>query len=119
MLSVTERTALTAVSRVVARPQPSSLAFRRASAVKSHKRELHTSNQRRAIDPATAWAAGACAVAGAGATGYWIMSRVHIAKPNQFIIKTGIGIDDVDISKKTVQWPFQKVFFGANIFYQI
>lgn len=39
--------------------------------------------------------------------GFFVSTRVKIAKPSEYIVKTGIGIEKVSISKKTVQWPFQ------------
>ncbi len=37
----------------------------------------------------------------------FMMLRYKVAKSNQFIVKTGFGIDNVTIEKKTIQWPFQ------------
>lgn len=38
-------------------------------------------------------------------------NRYRVSKPNQFLVKTGIGISDVIISKKSFQWPFQTYQF--------
>jgi len=48
---------------------------------------------------------GAAAVA--VATTAWVASRVKIAGPNQYLVKTGIFIDDIEISKKTLWLPYQ------------
>jgi flotillin len=50
-------------------------------------------------------------VAGAvvvGGLAYWISRRVVISSPSQFVVKTGLGISDLAISRTAVQWPFQK-----------
>jgi flotillin len=50
------------------------------------------------------------AVTGAlAATGAFVLARYHVANPAQFIVRTGLGITNVSISKKAVQWPLQKV----------
>lgn len=48
-------------------------------------------------------------VAGAGALviGGFVALRYKVANANQFIAKTGLGIQGISISKKTLQWPFQ------------
>jgi flotillin len=33
----------------------------------------------------------------------------HISDPNGYLVKTGLGIEKVDIQKKAFVWPFQKV----------
>lgn len=42
-----------------------------------------------------------------GCAGLFMGTRYRIAAPNQYIVKTGIMIDGVDINKNTFQWPFQ------------
>lgn len=37
----------------------------------------------------------------------WLASRYKVAGPNEYIVKTGILIDDIYISKKTLWLPFQ------------
>jgi len=39
--------------------------------------------------------------------GYAIAARYRVANPSEYFVKTGLGIDTVAISKKTIQWPFQ------------
>jgi flotillin len=48
------------------------------------------------------------AVAGLGALA---AQRVHVAKSSEFIVKTGIFVDDIDVSKKTFRFPFQRIGF--------
>lgn len=50
------------------------------------------------------------AVLGAGvaaAAAYGLCLRYRVAGPTQYVVRTGLGIDDIVISKKAVQWPFQ------------
>jgi len=50
---------------------------------------------------------GALVVSGC-AVGF-IATRYHIAKPHQYLVKTGLGIKQLSISKTTVRWPLQLV----------
>jgi flotillin len=50
-------------------------------------------------------ALGSTAVVGLAA---FITVRYRVASPSQYVVRTGLGIDGVSISKKAVQWPFQK-----------
>lgn len=34
-----------------------------------------------------------------------------VAEPNEVIVKTGMGIKDIEVCKNTMQWPMQKVKF--------
>lgn len=43
--------------------------------------------------------------------GGFAVLRYKVSKPDQYIVKTGLGVKDIDISKKTIQWPFQKCQF--------
>jgi flotillin len=36
--------------------------------------------------------------------------RFYVAKPNEFLAITGYGITDIEIQKKTMKLPFQRVF---------
>ncbi len=40
--------------------------------------------------------------------GSYLFSRYKICLPNQYLVKTGLGISDVTISKKGIVYPFQK-----------
>lgn len=40
--------------------------------------------------------------------GAFVVSRYHVCKPEQFMVRTGLGIKDMAISKHGVQWPFQQ-----------
>jgi flotillin len=48
------------------------------------------------------------ALAGVGAL---IAVRYHVCKPEQFLVRTGLGIKDMSIQKHAIQWPFQRVSF--------
>jgi len=37
----------------------------------------------------------------------WLSTRYKVAGPNEYIVKTGIFIDDLEISKKTFWLPYQ------------
>lgn len=42
------------------------------------------------------------------ASGIFLLSRFKICKSNQYLVRTGLGIKDILVSKKGVQWPFQE-----------
>lgn len=46
----------------------------------------------------------------AGGLGAFVSSRYHVANPNQYLVRTGLGIQNLSISKQAVQWPLQKIF---------
>jgi len=50
--------------------------------------------------------AGATTIATVGFTAFAVL-RYRIAKPSQYVVRTGIFIDKVAIDKKAFQWPFQ------------
>ena len=37
----------------------------------------------------------------------WLASRFRVANASQYVVRTGLAIPDVSISKKAIQWPFQ------------
>jgi flotillin len=39
------------------------------------------------------------------------MCIYSVCEPNEYLVKTGMGISDMYAAKKTVRWPFQKVRF--------
>ncbi len=41
----------------------------------------------------------------------WAVNRYKIASPDQYLVRTGVGIKDIAISKQGVQWPLQKYKF--------
>lgn len=45
-------------------------------------------------------------VAGIG-VGSFLARRVIIGNPSEYIVKTGLGIADLSVSKQTIRWPFQ------------
>jgi flotillin len=46
-------------------------------------------------------------VGGIVGIGAFMAMRYRVAKPNEFVAKTGLGIHGISLSKKTLQWPFQ------------
>lgn len=40
-----------------------------------------------------------------------LISRVKVCRPNEFLVRTGLGIKDMSVSKKGIQFPFQKAIF--------
>jgi flotillin len=51
------------------------------------------------------------AVATVGVVGLAIFSRYKVAKPSQYLVRTGLGIDGLSITKKGVHWPGQRVSY--------
>lgn len=45
-----------------------------------------------------------------GAVGL-IASRYKVCRPDQFLVRTGLGIRDMSVTKKAIRWPFQKATF--------
>lgn len=43
-----------------------------------------------------------------GGAALWCATNYHVCKPNQFLIRTGLGIKDLTVSKSGVRFPFQK-----------
>jgi len=41
---------------------------------------------------------------GAGA---WASTRYMVCNPHEMLVRTGLGIQDMDVTKKGMQWPFQ------------
>eukprot|EP01100_Stratorugosa_tubuloviscum_P000948 TRINITY_DN120_c2_g1_i1.p1 TRINITY_DN120_c2_g1~~TRINITY_DN120_c2_g1_i1.p1 ORF type:complete len:506 (-),score=274.60 TRINITY_DN120_c2_g1_i1:162-1679(-) len=50
---------------------------------------------------------------GIGAIGFgaFILMRYRICNPNQALVRTGLGIKEMSITKKGLQWPLQKIQF--------
>lgn len=48
----------------------------------------------------------ACAVS-AGISAYAVFNY-YVCKPNQFLVRTGLGISDIAVSKSGIRWPFQE-----------
>ena len=47
---------------------------------------------------------GAALVIGAG---LFLATRYKVSKPEQFLVRTGLGIKDMSISRTGIVWPFQ------------
>jgi flotillin len=43
--------------------------------------------------------------------GYFLLTRYKISSANQYLVRTGLGIKDILISKNGIQWPFQRVAY--------
>ena len=50
---------------------------------------------------------GLAAIAGSALTAGVLSYRYKIAQPDEYVVKTGLGIKDISVSKTTFQWPFQ------------
>lgn len=53
------------------------------------------------------YSTGGIAAVGLIGLGAFASVRYRVAKPSQFIVRTGMFIDNVAINKKAFQWPFQ------------
>ncbi|OQS03114.1 hypothetical protein THRCLA_04576 [Thraustotheca clavata] len=52
---------------------------------------------------------GAVAAVGVIGFGVWLgTQRYHVCPPNQYLVRTGLGIRDMTVSRMGVQWPFQE-----------
>lgn len=51
---------------------------------------------------------GAVGLSAVGLAGF-LSTRVRVAKPQEYLIKTGIFVRDINVSKKTIELPFQRV----------
>jgi flotillin len=50
------------------------------------------------------------AFGGAALLGFaYMANRYHVSSPYEYLIKTGLGIQDLRISKKALLWPFQRI----------
>jgi flotillin len=61
-----------------------------------------------AADPLRAVGTGA-AIGAAALVGF-ALSRYHVCRPDQILVRTGLGITDMTISKTGLQMPFQRAF---------
>jgi flotillin len=43
------------------------------------------------------------------AVGIFAACRIKVAKPHEYLVRTGVGIQDIHVSRKAVQWPFQRI----------
>ena len=50
----------------------------------------------------------ACAIGGGA---MFAINRYKVAEPSQYLVRTGLGIKDIKISKTGIHWPFQKYKF--------
>jgi hypothetical protein len=80
--------------------------MRRASTVMSHATRLPTIRNRGLHDVALVGmiATGAPFVAAAA----FVSARYKVCNPHEILVRTGLGIPDLQVSKKGMQWPFQE-----------
>ena len=57
-------------------------------------------------EDAAAFGIGVAALAGAGA---FLFTRFRVAKPHQFLVRTGLGVKSMQVKKTLMQWPLQQV----------
>lgn len=48
-------------------------------------------------------------VVAAGGLACFAYCRYHVCTPSQYLVKTGLGIADMEVARKTLQWPLQEV----------
>jgi hypothetical protein len=48
-------------------------------------------------------------VIAAGGFACFAYYRYHVCPPSQFLVKTGLGISDMHVARKTLQWPLQEI----------
>lgn len=41
--------------------------------------------------------------------GLWMSANYFVSSPNQYAVRTGLGVPDIDVKKWMFRWPFQKV----------
>lgn len=47
--------------------------------------------------------------AAVGGLAWFALFRYHVCTPSEYLVKTGLGISDMAIERKTMQWPWQEV----------
>ena len=57
-----------------------------------------------------AYATGVATLAGAALVGFAVY-RYKVAKPSEYLVRTGLMIDKISVDKKAFQWPFQTAKF--------
>lgn len=73
-----------------------------------NKRQF-TTEVTEAINAALPLVTGLAATGAVGGAGYWASMRYHVSQASEYIVKTGLFVDDIHVSKTTFQWPFQQV----------
>ena len=74
--------------------------------------EANIINSRRKDDDVSLAAVGV----GVGASLFlFALARYHTSKSNEWLVRTGLGIKDMQIGKKFVRWPFQVFIFAIII----
>lgn len=62
------------------------------------------------LDPVVASSVVASMMSFAGLV-YFTLERYKVSNPDQYLVRTGLGITDVIVSKQGYQWPLQKYNF--------
>lgn len=50
------------------------------------------------------------------ASAAFLFSRYKISKPEQYLVRTGLGIKDMSISRTAIVWPFQDCMCFCYLF---
>lgn len=85
------------------------LAFNKTFKYHNTSPKLYKTQTRNLTD--NAMFASACASTATVAMGMFLIHRYKVSKPNEYLVRTGLFIRDIKISKKGMQWPFQKYQF--------
>ena len=51
-----------------------------------------------------------CRYGAALLAGGFILSRYRVCSASQYMVRTGLGINDMSVSRKGVHWPLQKLY---------
>lgn len=52
--------------------------------------------------------AGSIGLGALGFAGWIATSRWHVCQPHEYLVRTGLGIKNMSISRQGIQWPFQR-----------
>lgn len=61
------------------------------------------------MDFAAKTAKGLVVVAALGAAAAFVLTRYKTSRSNQWLVRTGLNVADMEIAKKFIQWPFQNI----------
>lgn len=70
----------------------------------------HTPEEPSIWKRAAQYGTAATLVAGAGLVAFAV-NRYRVSSASQYLVRTGLFIDKIDVSKKAFQWPFQTAMF--------
>eukprot|EP01116_Phalansterium_solitarium_P020162 TRINITY_DN586_c0_g1_i11.p1 TRINITY_DN586_c0_g1~~TRINITY_DN586_c0_g1_i11.p1 ORF type:complete len:488 (+),score=192.36 TRINITY_DN586_c0_g1_i11:123-1586(+) len=69
------------------------------------------SSKRRDDDQVLSWIKYGIGISAVVVASGYLLTRYRVSAPSQYIVKTGIGISDMAVSKTTVVLPFQKSWY--------